>query len=299
MFIGGNTVFRNDIAAGASAVFIRNWAANPTTSLTFGNSPDDDSSAALDLTANVFSITNYGDPGSFIKFGTRNDSTADIRVTIDPSGRVGIGAVNLSSLLTVGGAGSANSFSGISFGEDTSANLYRISTARLQTDGSLTIGGQGGLATALTLNRSSTSNENGIAFNSLGSTDWYYYVDGGNTHLQIQRSSEIDSAPRVRFDGANSNVLFNLGGGNVGIGTASPSGRLHVSGNIYLTADILGNDGTRGYLLGKDSIAGGRCYLILDPDAADGVGVGSDYLYIAQENTTGIIKNPAGTLLIK
>lgn len=295
---GGNTVFRNDIAAGASAVFIRNWAANPTTSLTFGNSPNDDSSTALDLTANVFSITNYGDPGSFIKFGTRNDSTADIRVTIDPSGRVGIGAVNLSSLLTVGGAGSANSFSGISFGEDTSANLYRISTARLQTDGSLTIGGQGGLATALTLNRSSTSNENGIAFNSLGSTDWYYYVDGGNTHLQIQRSSEIDSAPRVRFDGANSNVLFNLGGGNVGIGTASPSGRLHVAGNIFLSADLIGNDGTRGYLLGKDSVAGGRCYLILDPDAADGIGVGSDYLYIAQENTTGIIRNPAGTLLL-
>jgi hypothetical protein len=85
--------------------------------------------------------------------------------------------------------------------------------------------------------------------------------------------------------------------GNVGIGTTRQSGKLHVAGNIFLSADLIGNDGTRGYLLGKDSVSAGRVYLILDPNAANGIGVGSDYLYIAQENTTGVISNSAGPLV--
>jgi hypothetical protein len=96
----------------------------------------------------------------------------------------------------------------------------------------------------------------------------------------------------------SSPVNFNVANNFVGIGKTNPSAKLDVVGNIYLSADIVGNDGTRGYLLGKDSLSAGRCYLILDPDAADGIGVGSDYLYIAQENTTGVISNSAGPLLL-
>jgi hypothetical protein len=97
----------------------------------------------------------------------------------------------------------------------------------------------------------------------------------------------------------SSPVNFNVANNFVGIGKTNPSAKLDVVGNIYLSANIVGNDGTRGYLLSKDSLAGGRSYLILDPDAADGVGVGSDYLYIAQENTTGVISNTtAGPLLL-
>ena len=106
---------------------------------------------------------------------TNGTTFSNPAVLVKSDGKVGIGTVSPTTLLSVGGAGSASAASGITFGGDSEANLYRISTARLQTDGSLTIGGQGGLATALTLNRSSTSNENGIAFNSLGSTDWYFY----------------------------------------------------------------------------------------------------------------------------
>ena len=423
-------------------------------------------------------VSNYSQ-GTANKFIFAPGGTETVR--FQQNGRVGIGNAAPATLLSVGGAGSTSATSGITFGADSQANLYRISSSRIKTDGNFTIDGQGGGSTSLVLNRSSTSSENGMAFNTAGSTDWYFYVDNGNNNLQIQRSSEIDSAPRVRFDGENSNVLFNLGGGNVGIGTASPNTKLRISGsfsqrasgttaiqeykniltynsdnysdgayvvrtpfqignsyempivhvkgygygdaklydfkvvfydygpshspisyslidlgndgspkylakdasnyinvcfgqtgdvhyyyrftvdcittrqendysqgwgmyqtkvanfgfastgiyalsspvnfnvannfvgigktnpsakldvvgNIYLSADIVGNDGTRGYLLGKDSLAGGRSYLILDPDAADGVGVGSDYLYIAQENTTGVISNTtAGPLLL-
>jgi hypothetical protein len=230
----GNAIIRNDNPGGVASLYIRNWAASPSTQLVFGNSTNDDSSTTLDLNSNVFSITNYGDPGSYIKFGTRNASTAEIRVTIDPSGRVGIGTEIPSTLLSIGGAGSTSAASGITFGADSQANLYRISSSRIKTDGNFTIDGQGGGATSLVLNRSSTSSENGMAFNTAGVTDWYFYVDNGNNNLQIQKSSEIDTAPRVRFDGSNSNILFNLGGGNVGIGVSNPSEKLTITGAVKI-----------------------------------------------------------------
>jgi hypothetical protein len=95
------------------------------------------------------------------------------------------------------------------------------------------------------LNRSSTSSENGMAFTTAGTVDWYYYVDNGNSNLQIQRNNEIDSAPRVRFDGANRNILFNLGGGNIGVGTATPTGKVHIFSAV--TGDtLIRADGTNG-----------------------------------------------------
>jgi hypothetical protein len=235
----GNAIIRNDNPGGAASLYIRNWATNPATQLVFGNSTSDDSSTTLDLSANVFSITNYGDPGSYIKFGTRNLSTAEIRVTIDPSGRVGIGTEIPSTLLSIGGAGSTSVLSGLTFGADSQANLYRISSARIKTDGNFTIDGQGGGSTSLVLNRSSTSSENGMAFNTAGVTDWYFYVNDATSNLQIQRLGENDATPRVRFDGSNSNVLFNLGGGNVGVGTDSPNYKLDVIGSVRASGELI------------------------------------------------------------
>jgi hypothetical protein len=71
--------------------------------MVFGNSTGDDSSTSLTLNTNIFSITNYGDPGSYIRFGTRNSSTADIRMCINPDGNVGIGTTNASNKLEVRG----------------------------------------------------------------------------------------------------------------------------------------------------------------------------------------------------
>jgi len=178
-------------------------------------------------------------------FATRYSGVLYNRVAFNDNGRVGIGTNYPSTLLSVGGAGSTTAISGITFGADSQANLYRISSSRIKTDGNFTIDGQGGGATSLILNRSSTSSENGMSFNTAGSVDWYYFVDNATTNLQIQRGTEIDSAPRVRFNGANSDILFNLGGGNIGVGTATPTGKLHIYSTIT-GQTLIRADGTNG-----------------------------------------------------
>ncbi len=300
----GNAIIRNDNPGGVASLYIRNWATNPTTQLVFGNSTSDDSSTTLDLSANVFSITNYGDPGSYIKFGTRNLSTAEIRVTIDPSGRVGIGTEIPSTLLSIGGAGSTTALSGITFGADSQANLYRISSSRIKTDGNFTIDGQGGGASSLVLNRISDSYENGMTFNTAGAVDWYFFVNDASNHLQIQRSSELDPRPRVRFDGSNSNILFNLGGGNVGIGTATPAGRLHVSGAdgnvLYLKQGVTGSQGGI-YFENVDGFAtsSARLYFISGDSVLFTRGPSNLAWSVSQDAKVGIgVSNPSEKLTI-
>ena len=176
-------------------------------------------------------VSNYSQ-GTANKFIFAPGGTETVR--FQQNGTVGIGTNSPTTLLSVGGLGSATAASGITFGADSQANLYRISSSRIKTDGNFTIDGQGGGATSLVLNRSSTSSENGMAFTTAGSVDWYYYVDNGNNNLQIQRAGENDTTPRVRFDGSNSNILFNLGGGNVGIGVSNPSEKLTITGAVKI-----------------------------------------------------------------
>jgi hypothetical protein len=164
------------------------------------------------------------------------------------NGYLGVGTNTPTTLLSVGGPGSTSAASGITLGGDSVTNLYRISSSRTKTDGSLTIDGGGGNAQALVVNRSSTSNENGMAFSTAGTVDWYYFVDNATTNLQIQRNNELDSAPRVRFNGANSDILFNLGGGNIGVGTSIPTGKVHIVSSIA-GETVLRADGTNGTLL--------------------------------------------------
>ena len=161
------------------------------------------------------------------------------RLRLAANGYFGVGTDNPSTLLSIGGAGSTSVLSGLTFGADSQANLYRISSARIKTDGNFTIDGQGGGSTSLVLNRSSTSSENGMAFNTAGVTDWYFYVNDATSNLQIQRLGENDATPRVRFDGSNSNVLFNLGGGNVGVGTDSPNYKLDVIGSVRASGELI------------------------------------------------------------
>ena len=80
--------------------------------------------------------------------------------------------------------------------------------------------------------------------------------------------------------------------GQVGVGIASPGAKLDVAG------DIRASDGTRGAALVSDTAGGGRSYLLLDKNSANGIGVGSDYLYLAQESTRGVITSASGTPLI-
>ena len=85
--------------------------------------------------------------------------------------------------------------------------------------------------------------------------------------------------------------------GNVGIGTTSPAEKLTVAGNISGSGKIEINDGTRGARLGTDSSGtGNRSFLVLDPDSADGIGIGSDYLFLAQDGPSStILQMPANS----
>jgi len=140
---------------------------------------------------------------------------------------------------------------------DTNGNLGIGTTSpgvKLQIQGLTRINADSALG--LNLNRSATSVENGIHFSTAATTDWYFYVDNGNTNLQIQRSNELDDGPRLRFDGSNSNVLLNLGGGNVGIGTTNPTQKLEVAGFVmggttYRTS--IGASGAGAYIYFGDT----------------------------------------------
>ena len=241
----------NDVA-GAAAVERVRFMGNGNVGIGITNP-----ACKLDVAGTIRSSTNeiYGF-GASDNVSLRAASTSNVlgiytsnveRLRLAANGYFGVGTDNPSTLLSIGRAGSTAATSGITFGADSQANLYRISNARIKTDGNFTIDGQGGGATSLVLNRSSTSSENGMAFNTAGSVDWYFFINDGGTDLQIQRSSEIDSAPRVRFNGSNKDILFNLGGGNIGVGTSIPTGKVHIVSSI-VGETILRADGTNGTL---------------------------------------------------
>ncbi|MFV1883194.1 MAG: hypothetical protein ACMZ7B_01695 [Balneola sp.] len=80
--------------------------------------------------------------------------------------------------------------------------------------------------------------------------------------------------------------------GNVGIGTTSPSEKLHIAGNFLSSGRITTNDGIRAARLSVDAAgSGNRASLVLDRDATDGVGVGSDYLAIIKDGLDAIFYN--------
>jgi hypothetical protein len=97
---GATSIFRYD-TAGAASLYLRNWTSGGTAQMIFGVASSDDQSTTLSFASNIFSITNYGDPGSSIQFGTRNSSTADIRVTINQDGNVGIGTTTVATKCVV------------------------------------------------------------------------------------------------------------------------------------------------------------------------------------------------------
>ena len=98
------------------------------------------------------------------------------------------------------------------------------------------------------------------------------------------------------FPGTNDALVIDVNR-KVGIGTSNPNAKLTVAGNISGSGKIEINDGTRGARLGTDSSGtGNRSFLVLDPDSADGIGIGSDYLFLAQDGQSStILQMPANS----
>lgn len=78
----------------------------------------------------------------FITFNTHEGGVNEgERMRITQLGNVGIGTFTPLSLLSVGAAGSTTAASGITFGGDAQANLYRSAEDTIKTDGALTVAG--------------------------------------------------------------------------------------------------------------------------------------------------------------
>jgi hypothetical protein len=159
----------------------------------------------------------YG--GLFI--ATRFSGTLYNRLSINDNGRVGIGVSYGTTLLSVGGAGSISAASGITFGADASANLYRIEAGTVRTDGALVAG---------TYIRSSNYIQ---LLNDLypGSYTDYLKLNVGNS-----AGNAWDTYPVVIKKGTY-----------VGIGTNAPSGKLHIVSSVA-GETVLRADGTNGTL---------------------------------------------------
>jgi hypothetical protein len=163
--------------------------------------------------------SNGGGYGGLL-IATRFAGTLYNRLAINDNGRVGIGVSYGTTLLTVGGAGSTTAASGITFGGDASANLYRDSSASIRTDGGF------------------------LAAGRIRSLDYIQF----NSNLYSNAfTNPIDiNVGNVAGNAWLSAIRFNQGG-YVGMGTTQPSGKLHVVSSVS-NETVLRADGTNGIL---------------------------------------------------
>lgn len=205
--------------------FVTNHSpSNRGASLLFGMY--DGAAAGVKLVNTVSSNTGYN--SQYISFITHEGGVSvDERVRITPLGYVGIGTNSPISLLSVGNAGSTTSANGITFGGDSSANLYRSAAGALKIDGSLGIGinpVQKFQVEGVVGNPASGGvNQSGIIriSNTTDNAVLDFGIRGGGLGAWIQSTDETSLA-------ANYSLLLNPNGGSVGIGVSNPSGQLHL-----------------------------------------------------------------------
>ena len=156
---------------------------------------------------------------------------------------VGVGTSSPATLLSVGGPGSTTAASGITFGADSIANIYRSSASELKTDGSFVVSntlvvGGGGIGLRILKDGS----------DSISST--LYLANAANTRAyNFQQNAAGTNLALWTYNSANTwqnSVNFNYNG-SVGIGTTAPSGKLHVVSTIA-SETVLRADGTNGTL---------------------------------------------------
>jgi len=151
-------------------------------------------------------------------------------------GKVGIGTINPQTLLSLGGLGSTSAASGLTFGGDAQANLYRSAEDTIKTDGSLvvtsngTFAGNVGIGTTGPLTALDVRGRARVQNNTAGTAFYVQQDDGSNDVVEFYRNT-------------TSNFILKSNG-NVGIGLSNPAVKLDVSGGNARFSDyiIVGED---------------------------------------------------------
>ncbi len=136
------------------------------------------------------------------------ETSGSVRMTISSSGNIGIGTATPSTTLQVAGT---SSLQNIIFNTD---NTYDIGTSAVRA-------------------RNIWSNGNLVGTTGFFNSAVMYNsarIGGEHTATALLHISSSNSAQMMRINSpSNANILFVSGSGNIGIGTATPSVRLHLS----------------------------------------------------------------------
>jgi hypothetical protein len=163
------------------------------------------------------------------------------RFTILPtSGNVGIGSTNPAYRLDVQG-GSINSSGGVCIAGDCKTAWSQITgSSQWTTSGSTINYASGNVGISNTspgakLHVSGVSSSGTAAFAGTNNTSHFNHGDGSeDTYI---RGGKTTSRVVIN-DNASGMVLLAAGGGNVGVGTSSPTSKLHVAGTGRFTGDL-------------------------------------------------------------
>ena len=195
-------------------------------------------------TSDIWTISTGGNfiTGGNLNFGDPNSPL----MTIEPGGNLGIGTLTPASLLDVNGTITATAFNGDGSGL---TNLPPTSPIWVGSGNISYTGGNVGIG-----NSSPTS-----ALDVTGTVTATSFTGDGGGLTNLASSPWTLAAP---------DVYYNVGGGNVGIGTSTPATELDVVGNVKATT-FTGSGASLTALNATNISSGTIDNLRLDPDLQD------------------------------
>ena len=175
-------------------------------------------------------------------------SSGRIAMSLNREGRFHIGNLNNAPncLLSVGPTSATTAVSGMCFGNDASANLYRLAAGQVKTDGQLVAVG-GFYSSATAGNYIETLNIGTAVIIEGGATEGLYLGDSSRWLIctsDAACAANADGDLHFR-DNANSvtRMIINYASGFVGIGTVVPVANLEVAGASETVGTIRINGG--------------------------------------------------------